>query len=416
MRFIKIIISTVHEDISEVRVLQNELPSQMENLHFDADKPSLLWLSDDALLELFKYLRQSDALSLAGTCCRLQELSYRNFNSVELCPTFSEKDDLHNSNLFNIIGRHLRILTIDFNDTDPSNKLKLTRLKHLFASISKSCKSLERLTIFNFRVYHRRFSPNDLLADLIRVTSLYFFNCNLTYGNKLFRILRNVESLVVQNELCTTSDIDFGKFFRKNNEIKHFAWNKCLLKRFDDTKVFEALPKLQNLSINIEKISKVSSLNHLIKLEQLKHLRIGLMKKINVNKFLNQLALKSELEELCFGIIEVNEATLQALQNFQKLTGLTLHCSRELLFRLNSHKKWPQNLQLLKLVEADVEIEGFLSVIRNLRSLKTFILSNCYVNGADEAIVYDRIKFSQKYLKRWTFQKTLASWKFRWLI
>lgn len=372
-------------------------------------QPSLLMLNDDELLQLFKYLEQNDALSLAGTCRRLQELAYRKFNSITIYPILSDEDhDLCISILFSTIGHHIKNLTLKFDRMSHRKPFELDfsehRLKHLFASISKNCNSLESLTIRNLQVYHKKLYPNDRLADSINVKSLYFDGCDLDNGNKLFRILRNVESLEVKNDLTGTSDIDFGKFFRNNMEIKLFVWNTRLI--FDDIKLFKVMSKLEKLCINVEKISKCSSLNPLTNLNSLKHLEIARMNGLNVNHFLEQMAVKQFLEKASFSIIEVNETTLQILRKFLKLTELTLFGSPTV--EVNSNTTWPQHLQSLRLIQANITMNGFIAAIQNLRSLKTFDLSNSHTNYDDKIVFYDTTQLNRKILEAMDFAKNFG--------
>lgn len=374
----------------------------MEKPHqFDSVGPSLLMLSDDTLLELFKYLDQNDALSLAGTCRRLQQLPYRNFYSMEICPTLSDIDDLYITNLFAIVGPHIRNLTLKFDETrrQQQHERLESKLEHLSSLISKNCNRLESLIIYNLQVHKKRFCSRERFVDLINVKSLYFKNCNLTYGNNLFRILRKIESVDVQNDLCTTSDIDFGTFFRKNMDIKLFVWNSTVLNTFEhNMKMFVALPKLEKLCIKIENITKSSSLNPLTHLATLKHLELTDMNGININKFLDRLAMRPKLEKAIFGKIKANEETVLILQKFPILTDLTLHCSTKLVFQLNSNTVWPQNLQSLRLNEADVTFDGCMSVIQRLCSLKTFYLFTCCTNRGSK-IFDDTMQLQHKILE-----------------
>lgn len=374
-------------------------------------QPSLLILNDDELLQLFKYLEQNDALSLAGTCRRLQELAYRNFNSITIYPILSVEDhDLCINILFSTIGHHIKNLTLKFDRIDHRQPFELNfsehRLKYLFASISKNCNSLESLTIRNLQVYHKKLYPNDRLADSINVKSLYFDGCDLANSNKLFRILRNVESLEVKNDLSRTSDIDFGKFFRNNMEIKLFVWNTRLI--FDDIKLFKVMSKLEKLCINIEKISKCSSLNPLTNLNSLKHLEIAHMNGLNLNHFLEQMAVKQLLEKASFSKIEINETTLRILRKFLKLTDLTLFGSPTLPLEVNSNTTWPQHLQSLRLIQANITMNGFIAAIQNLRSLKTFDLSNSSTNYDDKIVFFNTAQLNRKILEAMDVAKNIG--------
>lgn len=86
---------------------------------------------------------------------------------------------------------------------------------------------------------------------------------------------------------------------------------------------------------------------------------------INVNKFLDKLSLKQALEKLAFDMIEVNGTTLANVQKFVKISDLTLLCSSNLPFQLDSNTAWPPNLQRLHLQHADVSVTGFLSTIQS---------------------------------------------------
>lgn len=361
----------------------------MENQHnVKSVQALLLSLSDDVLLELFKYLAQEDALNLAGTCRRLQALAYKNFNSITIYPRVLFDDgELYINNVFHIVGHHIKHLTMEFEDMRGEEqyffKVLEWKLKRWFALVSENCNTLDTLTIQNLRVYYKRFHSNDRLADSIQAKSVFFNGCKLSYSNKLFRMLRKVECLVVQSEYCNTSDIDFRKFFRNNTDIKFFVCNRQLINKFKDPKLFEILPKLEKLCINIEKIVKCSTLYPLAKMDNLKHLELTLVKGINVNKFLEQLTVKQNLKQLDLDMIKINRTTVEILQKFVKLSDLTLIWSSNLPIKLYANNVWSSNLQRLNLQYAHVTILGFLSIIQGLRSLKTLRLTRCYISKSD---------------------------------
>ena len=163
------------------RMIVDEADEVLKN----SNEININYLNDESLVCIFKYLPMFDKLKIEAVCKKWQNLSifsWSNENNLRLCWSFLVQNRLTEAskdfatrftiNIIKKCGTYINSLTI-FEDS----KLELLIL---FKSISKYCKNIRKITIFeSFIQNNKKF--NDSLLELLCISNPNI--CNICLGN-----------------------------------------------------------------------------------------------------------------------------------------------------------------------------------------------------------------------------------------
>lgn len=144
------------------------------------ERPSLLALNDDCILEIFKNLELKDLCSASNTCSRIRGLAQMEFASRYKDKTFTllENDEKVADYLRNF-GSQIHSIELKRPMEIPSHTvLGDTYILHLLAEY---CGSLSKLKLFSYEFYHRRDSTTTQLIPLFsRLKKLTVKRCHIS--------------------------------------------------------------------------------------------------------------------------------------------------------------------------------------------------------------------------------------------
>lgn len=275
---------------------------------------TLISLSDDVLLHIFKLLNWIDSINLAATCKRMKNLKYWDYKTKQSqefdLNKFVEQAAVPIGKVLSVIGPYIRIAKITEQVMSKSFMEKCFNIKSLKID---GCISRSAAIVFNTWM-------KELKIESISIGH--------EFEDNVEELLQGIEGL---NTFAFDS---FQKllpsdFFNKNSTIQHLS-----LTQGDDFELsldlssLVVLQNLQSLFLTTERTAVLDDVHKYIKMGHLKEFSMYIlesnMDEYIWNNFAEYLAKNTKLDKLrMIGCIDIDEETFSTLKLFN-LTSLCL--------------------------------------------------------------------------------------------
>lgn len=310
------------------------------------ERPSLLMINDDCLMQLFQWLELVDFVNLAVTCSRLRTVadfvSGCKFKEIDVksgeygefsCKSLSKSEF---SNALAVIGEHVLGMVL-------SNANQF-----ILETIPESCKNIE---------------------------SLWLMDCVGPIRLHDFQNLKTLDVSCYHHDISISTDV-WENIFASNPNLKYlFYCNNFPGYEYGFMELLTMLPKLKSLHLPLlpHTFHQNPELKHLLGLSRLTEL--GLYCNQNLNELLVELAKRLKLSNLDISM-NFNADSLRIINLFDNLKSL----------RINNwaghwEPNWasdgsffPSKLQWIEFVGIEICCTDFLTIVKSLKYLKVFLL------------------------------------------
>lgn len=397
------------------------MDSSLEN--DDVKNFALHLLNDDCLLELYKYLRLSDAQNLAETSKRLKHLFMFRYHKM----TFEFHSDMFNKtskngkqvldNILSQYGQYLRSWSLTINNPEHQRRSTENVVANqvndecagveVLKIVSKYCTNLKRLELKGFIHGFERFLRDcgDAAVCLANVEILIFDFCLEVMPLEFLQCFRKLKHLYFKVSGTTTKDLqimfqnnpgiesyynngsdsfcgdshNFGRFTSSEFSLCEFGPNfqKLCLGACCDSLVMGQFEKMCPCcdSPDIGNMLRLATIN-------LTSLKLEFWTKENLTLFLTELAKKGVLKELELQRVSLCRDACNTIQLFSNLELVVLCPKNEpsLKFKMDKTFIWPPKLKRLR---SDIEITdaGFFALMRQLKFLTHLQLDSFRIGG-----------------------------------
>lgn len=371
--------------------------------------PSLLNLNDDCILEILTWLPLLDLCIIRNICSRLRRLTDYHFSRMHKSLNFNSSNIKDGPFKLITTDETVKILSAFGQQTD-----SMTMRADNFSSETDQLLPILDAFCMHRRLKHLKLIKFTFVDDFItnrtqpfaNVEKITLDNCYAGGNVMLDELIKKFKSMS-HLELIRRNDIDgvylthaypsmqefsvktYGNlesqlmevFLMKNKQLKHLNITNCCGVSDEIYVSIAELSELETLTVRMIQISPNCNANlmRLLKLDKLRELEIECFYQ-PVADFLNELAVKNQIESLGLASIDLTDAVSTAighLKSIQKLKLVSI-CATNTSIPIKQIAAQLPNIRVCYLVSSHtMKFDNVIEFIENAPKLEKLMISSC---------------------------------------